>query len=105
MRGVPAMINSVNNNFANANVQVNDNTKAQITVDTSVSDLPKKEIVNKLDGMDLTIKSQVDKLADGPPIDRTLVNEIKSKVEQGRYPIDLDIVTEKMFASFQESVG
>ena len=28
-------------------------------------------------------------------MDRSLVNEIKTKVEQGRYPIDLDIVTAK----------
>jgi anti-sigma28 factor (negative regulator of flagellin synthesis) len=40
---------------------------------------------------------------DGPPVDRSLVNEIKTKVEQGRYPIDLDIVTEKMFESFREA--
>ena len=99
------MINSVSNNFPNANTQLTDNSKAQVTVDTSVSDLPRKEIVNKLDGMDLTIKDQVIKLADGPPVDRSMVNEIKSKVEQGRYPIDLDLVTAKMFASFQEAKG
>lgn len=99
------MINSVSNNFQNANTQLTDNSKAQFTVDTSVSDLPRKEIVNKLDGMDLTIKDQVTKLADGPPVDRSMVNEIKSKVEQGRYPIDLDLVTAKMFASFQEAKG
>ena len=85
------MINSVNNNFTNANTLVSDNNKANFTVDTKVSDLPPKEIVNKLDGMDLTIKDQVAKLADGPPIDRSLVNEIKTKVTQGRYPIDINI--------------
>lgn len=97
------MINSVGNNVANANVQLSDNNKANITVDKNVSDLAPKEIVNKLDSKDLTIKDQVAKLADGPPIDRSLVNEIKTKVEQGRYPIDLDIVTEKMFESFKEA--
>ena len=96
------MINSVGNNVANANVQLSDSNKANITVDKNVSDLAPKEIVNKLDSKDLTIKDQVAKLADGPPIDRSLVNEIKTKVEQGRYPIDLDIVTEKMFESFKE---
>jgi len=99
------MINSVGNNFANTNVQVNDNAKADVTVDKQVSDLAPKEIVNKLDSKDLTIKSQVAKLADGPPVNQTLVNEIKTKVEQGRYPIDLDTVTEKMFESFREAEG
>lgn len=97
------MINSVGNNVANANVQLSDSNKANITVDKNVSDLAPKEIVNKLDSKDLTIKDQVAKLADAPPIDRSLVNEIKTKVEQGRYPIDLDIVTEKMFESFKEA--
>ena len=96
------MINSVSNNVSNASVQLSDSNKANITVDKNVSDLAPKEIVNKLDSKDLTIKDQVAKLADGPPIDRSLVNEIKTKVEQGRYPIDLDIVTEKMFESFKE---
>lgn len=97
------MINSVNNNVSNASVQLSDSNKANITVDKNVSDLAPKEIVNKLDSKDLTIKDRVAKLADGPPIDRSLVNEIKTKVEQGRYPIDLDIVTEKMFESFKEA--
>ena len=74
------MINSVSNNVSNASVQLSDSNKANITVDKNVSDLAPKEIVNKLDSKDLTIKDQVAKLADGPPIDRSLVNEIKTKV-------------------------
>ena len=70
-----------------------------------MSDLPPKEIVNKLDSKDLNIKDQVINLADQPPVDQALVDEIKIKVEQGRYPIDLDVVTEKLFKSFQEAVG
>ena len=99
------MINSVSNNFVNTNVQLNDSNKENFTVDKQVSDLPPKEIVNKLDSKDLNIKDQVKKLADQPPVDQALVNEIKVKVDQGRYPIDIDVVTEKLFASFQEAVG
>jgi flagellar biosynthesis anti-sigma factor FlgM len=99
------MINSVSNNFVNTNAQVNDSNKENFTVDKQVSDLPPKEIVNKLDSKDLNIKDQVIKLADQPPVDQALVDEIKIKVEQGRYPIDIDVVTEKMFESFQEAVG
>ena len=99
------MINSVSNNFVNTNVQVNDSNKENFTVDKQVSDLPPKEIVNKLDSKDLNIKDQVINLADQPPVDQALVDEIKIKVEQGRYPIDLDVVTEKLFKSFQEAVG
>ena len=99
------MINSVSNNFVNTNVQVSDSNKENFTVDKQVSDLPPKEIVNKLDSKDLNIKDQVKKLADQPPVDQALVNEIKVKVDQGRYPIDIDVVTEKLFESFQEAVG
>ena len=36
--------------------------------------------------------------------DSSKVNvQIDKKVEQGRYPIDLDIVTAKMFESFREA--
>jgi len=97
------MINSVSNNIANAGVPLGDGSKVNVQIDKKVSDLAPKEIVNKLDSQDLRIKDQVTKLADGPPVDRLLVNEIKTKVEQGRYPIDLDIVTEKMFESFREA--
>ena len=97
------MINSVGNNINAAGVQLGDSNKVTIQPDKKVSDLAPKEIVNKLDSQDLKIKDQVAKLADGPPVDRSLVNEIKTKVEQGRYPIDLDIVTEKMFESFREA--
>jgi negative regulator of flagellin synthesis FlgM len=101
------MINSVSNNVPSASLQLSDsnkaNVQANVQIDKKVSDLAPKEIVNKLDSQDLKIKDQVAKLADGPPVDRSLVNEIKTKVEQGRYPIDLDIVTEKMFESFQEA--
>ena len=99
------MINSVSNNFVNTNAQVNDSNKENFTVDKQVSDLPPNEIVNKLDSKDLNIKDQVIKLADQPPVDQALVDEIKIKVEQGRYPIDIDVVTEKLFESFQEAVG
>jgi negative regulator of flagellin synthesis FlgM len=101
------MINSVSNNVPSASLQLSDsnkaNVQANVQIDKKVSDLAPKEIVNKLDSQDLKIKDQVAKLADGPPVDRSLVNEIKTKVEQGRYPIDLDIVTEKMFESFREA--
>ena len=97
------MINSVSNHVTNPSVPLGDGNKVNVQIDKKVSDLAPKEIVNKLDSQDLKIKDQVAKLADGPPVDRSLVNEIKTKVEQGRYPIDLDIVTEKMFESFREA--
>ena len=97
------MINSVGNNFVTSNDQTSDTIKDSLTVDKKVSDLPSKEVVNKLDQKDLTIKDQVAMLANEPPVNQDLINEIRVKVEQGRYPIDLDVVTEKMLESFKEA--
>jgi anti-sigma28 factor (negative regulator of flagellin synthesis) len=34
-----------------------------------------------------------------------LVNEIREKVEQGRYPIDLDAISSKLIESIQDAEG
>ena len=76
------MINSIGSTYQNTNVTVNESNKDVQVSDNKTTELAPKEIVNKLDQKDLTIKDQVKKLADAPPIDRNLVNEIKTKVEQ-----------------------
>ena len=95
------MINSVSNSFINnAAVLTENNIPAERQ---AAIDVP-KETVNKIDSSDLTIKDQVKSLASsGPPVDEMVVQEIKIKVEQGRYPIDLDMVTEKMFENFKDA--
>ena len=55
--------------------------------------------------MDLTISKSVSDLSNEPPIDMALVNEIKVKVEEGRYPVDLDLITDKLLESFNEAHG
>ena len=95
------MINSVSNSFINNAAILNENS---IPADRQAAiDVP-KEMVNKIDSKNLTIKDQVKSLASsGPPVDKMVVQEIKIKVEQGRYPIDLDMVTEKMFENFKDA--
>jgi anti-sigma28 factor (negative regulator of flagellin synthesis) len=36
-----------------------------------------------------------------PPIDIQLVNEIRQKVAEGRYPIDVSAISSKMFESIK----
>ena len=55
--------------------------------------------------MDLTINKSVSDLSNEPPIDMAIVNEIKTKVEEGRYPIDLDLITDKLVESFKEATA
>ena len=94
------MINSVSNSFINNAPVLNENS---IPTDRQAAISVPKEIVNKIDGNLLTIKDQVkDMAASGPPISKDLA-QIKNKIDQGIYPIDLGKVTEKIFESFQEA--
>ena len=96
------MVNSIGNNYS-TNAAVTDNSKAAYAAQRQDAPAAPKEIVNKIESKDLRIKDQIKDMADNPPIDKALVEDIKAKVEQGIYPIDLDLVMDKMFESFRES--
>ena len=94
------MINSVSNSFINNAPVLNENN---IPTDRQAAISVPKEIVNKINSNSLTIKHQVkDMAASGPPISKDLA-QIKNKIDQGIYPIDLGKVTAKIFESFQEA--
>ena len=100
------MISPISNSYNSSNAALNENSSAGLAADQQATPVASKAIVNKVDSQDLTIKDQIkDLAASGPPVDNTLVAEIKNKVEQGIYPIDLDLVTQKMFESFEEASG
>ncbi|NBE09163.1 flagellar biosynthesis anti-sigma factor FlgM [Paragemmobacter ruber] len=46
-----------------------------------------------------------DELKSGPPIDLTIVAEIKEAIAQGKYPIDLEAITESLFDNYLELVS
>ena len=100
------MINPIGNSYHSGNAALNENSSAGLTADQQAAPAEAKAIVNAVDSQKMTIKDQIKDLAgSGPPIDKSLVNEIKNKVDQGIYPIDLDLVTEKMFENFKDAVG
>ncbi len=41
-----------------------------------------------------------EELAGGPPIDLEIVSKIKQAIEEGKYPIDLEKITESLFQDF-----
>ena len=96
------MVNSIGNNY-NANAALTDNSKAVYAAQRQDAPAAPKEIVNKIESKDLRIKDQIKDMANSPPIDKAMVEDIKSQVEQGIYPIDLDQLMDKMFESFRES--
>ena len=49
----------------------------------------------------LSIADKVKSMSSEPPIDIQLVNEIRQKVAEGRYPIDVSAVSSKMFESIK----
>ena len=100
------MIDSISNSYNNSAAALADNSTASSANDKQTAPAVAKAAISNNDSQDLTIKDQIkDLAASGPPVDNTLVAEIKNKVEQGIYPIDLDLVTQKMFESFEEASG
>jgi flagellar biosynthesis anti-sigma factor FlgM len=49
----------------------------------------------------LSIADKVKSMSSEPPIDIQLVNEIRQKVAEGRYPIDVSAISSKMFESIK----
>ena len=106
LRGEISMIDSISNSYNNSAAALTDNSTASSENDKQAAPAVAKTTLSNIDSQDLTIKDQINDLASsGPPVDKSLVQEIKNKVEQGIYPIDLDMVTEKMFESFEEASG
>ena len=100
------MIDSISNSYNNSAAALTDNSTSSSLNDKQTAPAVAKATISNNDSQDLTIKDQINDLASsGPPVDKSLVQEIKNKVEQGIYPIDLDMVTEKMFESFEEASG
>ena len=100
------MIDSISNSYNNSAAALADSNTASSANDKQAPPAVEKATISNIDSQDLTIKDQLNDLASsGPPVDKSLVQEIKNKLEQGTYPIDLDMVTEKMFESFEEASG
>ena len=49
----------------------------------------------------LSISDKVKSMSKEPPVNIQLVNEIRQKVSEGRYPIDLNAISSKMFESIK----
>ena len=55
--------------------------------------------------VDLSVSEKVKSLSSEPPINIEVVTEIRQKVSEGRYPIDLNAITNKLFESIKEGEG
>ena len=99
------MIDPIKNAGGFANPAVTEQ-KSSVTVnDHKIGGSEPKRTNAKSVDMDLSIGKAVNDLSNEPPVDMALVNDIKVRVEEGRYPIDLDLVTDKLIESFQEATA
>jgi flagellar biosynthesis anti-sigma factor FlgM len=101
------MIDSVRNSPNSGGLTVHDQKKSNVSSDQA-NQAPgngNAQADKSSVSIDLSLSEKVSSLASSPPINMELVNEIREKVEQGRYPIDLDAISSKLFESIQDAEG
>ena len=99
------MIDPIKNAGGFANAVVTEHKNSVPVTEHKVGGSEPKATNSKAVDMNLTIGKSVSDLSNEPPIDMAIVNEIKVKVEEGRYPIDLDLITDKLIESFNEAIA
>ncbi|ESW61944.1 MAG: FlgM, negative regulator of flagellin synthesis [Rhodobacter sp. CACIA14H1] len=52
-----------------------------------------------------TAQALPEELKGGPPMDLTIVARIKEAIAEGRYPIDLEKITDSLFENYMELVS
>ncbi len=99
------MIDPIKNAGGFASPAVTEHKNSVPVTEHKVGGAEPKPTNSKAVDMDLTISKSVSDLSNEPPVDMALVSEIKTRVEEGRYPIDLDLITDKLVESFKEAVA
>ena len=101
------MVDTVRNSPNMGSLAVNDQKKSGVarTQTSQVSDANSAKTDNNSVSVDLSLSEKVSSMSSSPPINMELVNEIREKVEQGRYPIDLDAISTKLYESIQDAEG
>ena len=101
------MVDPVRNTPNTGSMTVHDNKKSSVS--SSQANQPPESGNAKSDSaavsVDLSLSEKVSSLASSPPVDMELVTEIRNKVEEGRYPIDLYAISAKLFESIQDGEG
>ena len=97
------MVDSVRNSPQASSSAVHDQKKSSVssTQTTEVGSKAKKVESDASVQLSLSVSDKVKSMASEPPINIELVNEIRQKVSEGRYPIDLNSITNKMFESIK----
>lgn len=90
------MVDNINNSVR-ATMQQNAGTHKAVAPQKS------DELKASGDGVDSITSQQVaSELSKTPPVDLEAVNKIKAAIKKGEYPINLDVVAEKLMHSYIE---
>ena len=97
------MVESVRQNLNVGSNTVHDQKKsraAAVDANTPAATQQTRSAEASVD-ISLSISDKVKSMSNEPPINIQLVNEIRQKVSEGRYPIDLNAMSSKMFESIK----
>jgi negative regulator of flagellin synthesis FlgM len=102
------MVDAVRNSPSTGSATVQDQRKSRVsqaeTSQTSAADKA-SAVSSQSVSVELSVSEKVKSLSSEPPVNIEVVNEIRQKVSEGRYPIDLNAITNKLFESIKEGEG
>ena len=102
------MVDTVRNSPSTGSATVLDQKKSRVSqAETSLTSAADKAtaVSSQSVSVDLSVSEKVKSLSSEPPVNIEVVNEIRQKVSEGRYPIDLNAITNKLFESIKEGEG
>jgi len=99
------MVDSIKHSLPTGSTAINEHKKSRIQVDDAGGASHEQAQSGKTQGnsVDLSLNDIVKDLSNEPPINLELVNEIRQKVSEGRYPLDLDAISDKLFENITDA--
>ncbi len=93
------MVDKIANSVSNLDVRSNKNSSKSSKVVETVSNA---EIVDNVSSSIRSNKKIVSELASSAPVDADKVSKIKQAISSGRYPLDLDKISDALMQAYRE---
>ena len=99
------MVDSIKHNVRQILTPASQETKTSTARDNNAALKVSPNLLGGSDAINVSMKASVSSLAEKPPVDIEVVNRIKQAISDGKYPINLDLVSERLMASYLEMQG
>lgn len=96
------MVESVKNTVNRIEVQRGQDRKASAASSNAAAPKPAAPGVDAAEVSKAAAPQMVAMLADKPPVDTVAVERIKAAIKQGRYPIDLDSISDALMDAYRD---